>query len=176
MGFLSGSTLYSGFVSGWNGGAALVGDQYNIYAGATLATPVTGLRIGAAYDYLGIPSQTFNGGGNPGTWASAASVYASFQATPKLSLHARGEYAWQNSNGAGPLQANQVIALTGTVQYDLWKNVLSRLEVRWDHAADASNPYGGSLNPVGSGINAGTSGAPNERNAVVVAANLIYKF
>jgi len=142
-GFLAGSTLYAGVVNGWNGGATAVGDQYNLYAGATLATPVTGLRLGAAYDYLGVPNQTFVGGGNPGTWASAASLYLSFQATEKLSLHARGEYAWQNSNGGGPLQANQIVSLTGTVQYDLWKNVLSRLEVRWDHAADGSRPFGG---------------------------------
>ena len=38
-----------------------------------------------------------------------------------------------------------MIALTGTVQYDLWKNVLSRLEVRWDHAANGQRAYGGEL-------------------------------
>ena len=175
-GFLKGSSLYFGVINGWNGGATVVGDQYNLYTGVTLATPITGLRFGAAYDYYGVPQQ--NSLGIAGTWASAASIYASWQATEKLSLHGRMEYAWQNSNG-GPLQANQIVALTGTVQYDLWKNVMSRLEIRWDHAADGSTPYGGPLNPVGTivvPVNAGTPGAPSEHNAVLIAANLIYKF
>jgi Putative beta-barrel porin-2, OmpL-like. bbp2 len=176
-GFLSGSSLYFGIVNGWNGGATVVGDQYNIYTGVTLATPITGLRFGAAYDYYGVPEQTTIG--QPGTWAQAASIYASWQATEKLSLHGRAEYAYQNSNG-GPLQANQIVALTGTVQYDLWKNVMSRLEIRWDHAADGSTPYNGTLFPVDAAtvgdVNAGVSGAPTEHNAVLIALNLIYKF
>jgi hypothetical protein len=32
------------------------------------------------------------------------------------------------------------------VQYDLWKNVLSRLEVRWDHAANGQRAHGVDLN------------------------------
>jgi hypothetical protein len=177
MGFLSGSTLYAGVVNGWNGGTTTIGDQYNVYAGATLATPITGLRLGAAYDYLGIPNQGFKGGNNPGTWASAASLYVSFQATEKLSLHGRAEYAWQDRN-PNPvfkaLQANQIFSLTGTIQYDLWKNVLSRLEIRWDHAADGSKPFGGDQFP--GTFNGGNSGAPDEHNAVLIAANVIYKF
>jgi hypothetical protein len=173
--FLSGSSFYVGWVNGWNGGSTVVGDQYNIYTGATLATPVTGLRLGAAYDYYAVPQQ--NNLGQPGTWASAASLYASFQATEKLSIHGRAEYAWQNSNG-GPLQANQVVALTGTIQYDLWKNVLSRLEIRWDHAADGSTPYSGTLFQTGAvgGPNGVVQGGPDRRNAFLIAGNFIYKF
>lgn len=169
-GFLSGSTLYGGVVNGFGGGALVTGDQINIYSGVTLATPVTGLRVGFAYDYLGIPSQTLA----TSSWADSLGAYVSFQATEKLSLHARGEYVWQDA-GDGPLQASTLVELTGTIQYDLWKNVLSRLEVRWDAAVDGSHPFGGTQVPVG-GINASTSGAPDERNAVVVAANVIYKF
>jgi hypothetical protein len=60
---------------------------------------------------------------------------------------------------------NKVLALTGTVQYDLWRNVIARGEFRWDHAADGSRPYGGS-----------EFGEPNRRNAYLLAANLIYRF
>ena len=58
------------------------------------------------------------------------------------------------------------MGLTGTVQYDLWKNVLSRLELRWDHAADGNEAYGGE----------GTVATPNRKNAYLLAANVIYKF
>ena len=58
-GFLAGSTLYGGIVNGFNGNQSGVdaladsrGNQINYYAGATVATPVTGLRLGAAFDYL----------------------------------------------------------------------------------------------------------------------------
>jgi len=61
-----------------------------------------------------------------------------------------------------------VFALTGTIQYDLWKNVLSRLEVRWDHAADGLPAYGGDLGSA--------TPAPGKKNALLVAANIIYKF
>ena len=40
-------------------------------------------------------------------------------------------------------QEAKVLALTGTVQYDLWANVISRLEVRWDTSADGSPHFGG---------------------------------
>jgi hypothetical protein len=174
-GFLSGSTLYGGVVNGFGGGATLSGNQINIYSGLTMATPVSGLRFGFAYDYLGLPNQRLDGGDIDSSWANALGAYVSFQATEKLSVHARGEYVWQD-RADGPLQASTLVGLTGTVQYDLWKNVVSRLEVRWDRAVDGSSPFGGSQEPIGSGINGSVSGAPDEKNAVLVAANLIFKF
>jgi hypothetical protein len=96
-------------------------------------------------------------------YANATGLYASFQATEKLSFHARGEYA---STDVGLLgAADKVIEGTATIQYDLWKNVLSRLELRWDHAADGSEAFGGD-----------DPGDPEKKNAFLVAANLIYKF
>lgn len=175
-GFLSGSTLYGGIVNGFGGNVVTTGDQLNAYAGLTLATPVTGLRLGFAYDYLGVPHQTFKGSGPVNSaWANSLGTYVSFQATEKLSLHARGEFVWQDA-GDGPLQASSLVGVTGTVQYQLWENVLSRLEVRWDRAVDGSKPFGGSLTPILGGLNASASGAPHDRNAVLVAANIIYKF
>jgi hypothetical protein len=51
------------------------------------------------------------------------------------------------------------------VQYDLWKNVISRLELRWDHSLSGREAFGGT-NP----------GQPNRDNALLLAANVIYKF
>ncbi len=187
--WISGSSLYASIVNGWNGGAAVAGDQLNLYVGATINTPVTGLKTGFSYDYVGIPNgQTYTGiGPVHGAWADAADLYVSYQATEKMIINGRAEYFWQYGagvNGAGnlPLVApSQVMALTGTVQYDLWKNVVSRLEVRWDHQADGTGHYyGGALTPAGGIINAGVpgpGGTPgSKRNSYLVALNFIYSF
>jgi hypothetical protein len=125
MGFLAGSTLYGGIVHGFAGGSE---DQVNYYTGATIATPVTGLTTGIAFDYVthfqGMDAEIMTLG-----------LYASFQATEKLSLHARGEYGHADLPFSGTGGAD-VIAFTGTVQYDLWANVISRLELRYDHMDD----------------------------------------
>jgi len=196
MGFLKGSTLYGGVVNGFNSGAqpspsggAVGAQQTSWYIGATVTTPVTELKLGASFDYARAGSTTDLTGGPPGTplgstHQEAAALYASFQATEKLSLHARGEYFWQSGNLANALASaavantavsvpisslpSKVIALTGTVQYDLWKNVLSRLEIRWDHAANGGVAYGGTLGD--------PAATPTKKNAVLVVANVVYKF
>jgi hypothetical protein len=151
VGFLAGSTVYAGFVEGFGGTTAE--DQANYYAGATLNTPMAGVKVGAAFDYvsdfLGIEDNS----------ARTYAGYASFEATEKLSLHARAEYA-----DVDDLIGSDIFALTGTLEYDLWRNVLSRLEVRWDHAASGGDLFGGS------------PGDPSRKNEYLVAANLIYKF
>jgi len=118
-GFLSGSTFYGGVVAGYGGG---VEDQVNYYFGATLNTPVTGLKTGVAVDIVN------NVGGIDGNDAFVLGFYVSHQTTEKLSLHGRAEYAGGESAGGD----DNIIGLTATAQYDLWKNVISRLEVRWD--------------------------------------------
>ena len=35
--------------------------------------------------------------------------------------------------------------MTATVQYDLWKNVISRLELRWDHSLTGMDAFGGNV-------------------------------
>lgn len=157
-GSFAGSTLYMGAVNGFSGAGGGNGNQTSWYAGATIATPITGLKLGAAYDFLELYDT-----GNGDAWA--ASIYASYQATEKLSFHARGEWGDQAVvNG----KDNNVYALTGTVQYDLWKNVISRLEVRWDHG-NSGEQFGGSNWPA-------NDPGPDTKNAVLIAGNLIYKF
>lgn len=171
LGVLSGSTLYGGVVNGYNNnivGTGLAAPTLNAYAGATIATPVTGLRLGVAWDLLNL-NTTPNSGVLGGTkteadiWTLAG--YASFQATEKLSFHGRFEYASGDIDQPTTLQAgNGIYAFTATAQYDLWKNVLSRLEFRWDHA-EHGLLFGGD-----------TTGVPTRENAFMLAANVIYKF
>jgi hypothetical protein len=184
MGFLSGSTLYAGIVNGYSdaavnnvGGTGITQTSY--YAGATVATPVTGLRAGASFDYLDLHQV------NNDTWSLAG--YLSYQATEKLSFHGRLEYfkdknltptapagtqtGFLFSDLAGGNSA-EVLSVTATAQYDLWKNVISRLELRWDNSLGGNNLFGGTT------ANPGTGGVvlPNAQNAWMLALNVIYKF
>jgi hypothetical protein len=167
-GWAAGSTLYGGVINGFsgNGGGILPGNgngnMTSWYAGATVATPVTGLKVGAAFDYLDSRSNSGSTAVAVGNDMYALGVYGSYQATEKLSFHARGELF----NGLNPVTGgkddSQIWELTGTVQYDLWENVISRLEFRWDHADEGN--YFGASHPFGL------------RNSVLVAANIVYKF
>jgi len=111
------------------------------------------------------------GGGE--TWCIGG--YSSYQVTEKLSVHCRGEYlkdrgAQQFFNGTFPdptlaTLSAETVEVTTTAQYDLWKNVISRLELRWDHSLNDVSVFGGN-----------TVGAPSRDNAWMLAANIIYKF
>ena len=158
-GWAKGSTLVAGVINGFNSTAPAGGvadNQTSYYIGSTLNTPVTGLKIGACFDYADFHNQSATAVGNQ--WVIGG--YASFQATEKLSFHARGEYFVTDSYGPD----TQIWELTATIQYDLWKNVLSRLEFRWDHGDDGAL-FGGTI-----------AGAPDERNATELIASLTYKF
>ena len=162
-GWAAGSTLYAGVINGFNAGAPLNGPatQTSWYAGATIATPVTGLKFGVAFDYL----DSHGGSAAPGTAGNdlwALGLYASYQATEKLSLHVRGELATSQNTLLAKDNA-QLWAATGTVQYDLWQNVISRLEIRWDHGDEFT-------------YLSGSTGGFTQRNSVLVAANIVYKF
>jgi len=128
-GWVGGSTLYLGIINGFDSTA--IDTRTHYYMGGTLATPVTGLKVGASFDYTeahNYPSGADN------IWAIAG--YGSYQATEKLSFHGRMEYL----NGAVPSADGddvELFGVTGTIQYDLWENVISRLEIRWDRCMDA---------------------------------------
>ncbi len=172
MGVLAGSALYAGFINGFGRPAKDANleneNQTLYYVGATIATPVQGLRVGSAFDLLDVHNQSGE------TWSLAG--YASFQATEKLSLHLRADYlkdrgtqkTFTGVDANGDLYAaapEKTLALTATAQYDLWKNVISRLELRWDHSLSGEEAFGGSV-----------AGEPELKNAWMLAANFIYKF
>jgi hypothetical protein len=190
-GWAAGSSLYAGIVYGFNGqdnsgtGYHQGGDQINYYAGATLNTPCKQLTLGAAFDY----AQNYGGGYQDDYYYSstdyyyetsygdvmALGLYATVKATDKLSFNARAEYVYGKSryvdNGydeGGYSSADHSSAdgfeLTGTVEYDLWVNVISRLELRWDHANINQSP----LDINGDYL--------DHKNSVGFYANVIYKF
>jgi hypothetical protein len=162
FGFLSGAVLYAGIINGFNNGNSDGAVQTSYYLGTTVPTPVEGLRLGASYDYVASDDQSLGGVDIESGYATAAAIYASFQATEKLSLHGRAEYASTDLGWLG--STDKVGEFTGTIQYDLWKNVLSRLELRWDRSLNGDDAFGGD------------AGGPDDRDAFLVAANLIYKF
>jgi hypothetical protein len=174
-GFLSGSTLMGAVTSGWD---AINGvDKTSLYVGATFNTPISTLKLGLAHDYvlLGPIAPDTALGGTTGAQSSgyqqASGIYLNWQATEKLSFNTRAEYFTQSGYlvgtgaGAGDGLPSQAVELTETVQYQLWKNVISRLEFRWDHALSDTPAFGGQ-----------TLGTPTLDNAFLVAANIIYKF
>jgi hypothetical protein len=178
-GFLEGSKLWAGIVNGFNSStpanaAGVQADQTSFYVGATVNTPIKQLTAGVAYDYVSVNAQ-------PLTWdnsgyANAVAGYLSFKATEKMSLHGRAEYATHGGPSVNGLP-NRVLGLTGTVQYDLWLNVITRLEARFDrnlNGPDSSNPAGG--NVYGWDPNAGAFGSATSQNAFMLALNVIYKF
>ena len=169
MGALEGATLYGGMVNGFDAFAAEemgASSRHNFYAGVTIPTPVAGLKLGAAYDYMGTNPQL----GDSSYWANVVAAYLSWQATEKLAMHVRGEYGWNELDypqtfSEGPVELvwpDSVIAVTATVDYNLWENVLSRLEFRWDHLAGGDFYY--------------SARQSWRENAFLLAANLIYKF
>ena len=173
LGRFAGSTLYAGIVDGYN--SQIGNDVTSYYLGGTLNTGIKDLKLGASWDYAHAHDNSFG----PTGYAQAVAVYASVKASEKLSFHVRGEWfditdgaasdsaRGQTSVGGVPSEA---FALTGTIQYDLWANVLSRLEIRWDHSLAEGQPFGGSS--TGSDGSTGSS----KKNEVLIAANIIYKF
>ena len=167
-GWAKGATASVGAVNSPNkfGGGAT-----SWYAGVTVPTPMTALKVGASFDVLDKHNHTAVNAHGDSLWDAA--LYASFQANDKLSFNVRGEYLNQSdlTGGAyvpyvpytGPAaHAPAVEALTATLQYQLWANVLSRAEIRWDHAEHGS-PFA-------------TATGPGTSNAYTFALNLIYQF
>jgi hypothetical protein len=168
-GWIGGSTLSAGVINGFNSAANEFGGtgQTSAYAGATVNTPLTALKLGASVDYA--TQRDFTDDGADGT-AWAAALYASYQATEKLSLNLRGEFLDDGADITKDytdlgLNRGKIWAATATAQYDLWKNVVSRVEFRWDHG-DNGQFFGGNT----------SFGTPDRRNAYMLAAQFIYKF
>ena len=99
-------------------------------------------------------------------------LYNTIKATDKLSFNTRGEF-WEvdakGGNNGSSLGSDEGISLTETVEYDLWANVVSRLEVRYDKVieSDYASDIGYVL-PTGVII--------DNPSSYGVYANIIYKF
>ena len=173
LGFLKDSKLYLGFVNGLGSGAASAKkDTTWLYAGATLKTPVEGLTVGGAFDYRATGSDNTANNYTARTEAYTAGAYLGFQATEKLKLNVRGEYAkgtagtWYTVGAVENDPKNQLMALTGTIDYSLWANVITRAEVRFDRDLTGQRASASSPGPFGW----------DDANNLYVALNIIYKF
>jgi hypothetical protein len=180
FGSMKGAALYTGVIDGTGArrSGGIASDQLNFYAGVTVPL-MTGLSVGAAYDYLGNNAQDADGFQiAPSSYANATSLYLSWQATEKLKLNTRGEYASATNPQFQdpPFGDFKVAAVTFTADYALWANVLSRLELRWDH--DCSQRGDGALFD-GSSNNfntEGSNGVFDRKNLFTIALNFVYKF
>lgn len=162
-GFLEGSTLSAGFVNGFDNGVG--GEKTSLYIGGAMKTPVKNLTAGWAWDYVLLDN---NATGNTSAYQTAVGGYLILQATEKLSFNTRVEYMDQSHNAAlvaaSGLSTRRAVELTETIAYQLWNNVTTRLEFRWDHDATGTDSYGGG------------NGQGGQDNAVLIAANILYKF
>ena len=171
FGFLSGSTLSGGIINGYDAVSAL-GNKTSVYVGGTFKTPIKSLSVGLAYDYVALSNSTTTDPDTGDTvqhsqgYQNAGGGYLLWQATEKLSFNTRAEYFSQSTFLTSSGMPSKVLEVTQTIQYSLWKNVISRLEFRWDHSLNGSEAYGGTS----------SDPAPSLKNAYLVAANLIYKF
>jgi len=159
-GFLKGGTANLGIVAN-----PYKNDQYNYYAGFTIPTPINILKVGGAFDLVSVNN---SGPGNPNNdsgWVVGG--YANVQATDKLALNLRGE-VYDLKSGSAPINtygnsANGVgEEFTATVQYNLWANVISRVEFRWDHEDVRPYTFGFPTTPV--------------QDSFILALNIIYTF
>ncbi|MGO8766726.1 MAG: outer membrane beta-barrel protein [Limisphaerales bacterium] len=174
-GWLNGATLNAGIIdeesatSGFSFHPHPEGET-SYYVGATIPTPLTALKGGASFDYLA----GHDGLGD--VWVGA--LYASYQLNDKASVNLRGEYG-QDDTGLlygdydtypVGVARNTFEEFTATLQYNLWANVLSRVEFRWDHA-EHGNAFGTGATSGGEGFS-----APDRNNDFMLALNLIYQF
>jgi hypothetical protein len=176
LGFLGGSTLNVTIVNGLNnasgdgGTTPASGHITSFNVSATTPTPLSNLKVGISYDYTDGPNLPFAPGVDTHSkYVNATTLYLMYQATEKLKLNGRAEYT-SASNGfwyepTPTSHRAELLGLTGTIDYSLWKNVISRAEVRWDHSLTGDQPYGGTVAAPG-----------GQKNVVTLALNVIYNF
>lgn len=161
FGFMKGASFSLGYTGG-KAGPTAQHNQANYYAGLSMPTPVDILSVGVAFDYT-------TGIGGKDADAGALGTYFLVQATEKLKINTRLDYGFGDSGqyyAAKAGKKNELLSLTVTADYSLWKNVISRVEFRADRALTGGQPFG--LDPA--------TGGPNDREALSLTGNLIYQF
>ncbi len=174
FGALKGATLNLGVISSVDSAAYGAGSKTSYYAGLTVPTPSNKVKVGMAFDYLNYYDQAGGvllGANNSDDSIWVAGLFATIQPTDKLSLNLRGEIVDASGIGnAGPNPLNGYYAghyaeeVTATVSYQLWANVLSRVEFRWDHVDNNAFGY---VQPNSTAM---------KDNDFLLALNLIYQF
>ena len=111
------------------------------YIGGDIPTPLKELVFGYGLDYTALGT---------GGYAKSVAGYLKYAATDKLKFNTRADYGdsnvlgWYGGNGFYTQNDAGLLSVTETVEYSLWKNVLTRGEVRYDTSLDSANkPYAG---------------------------------
>jgi hypothetical protein len=164
FGPMKGATLSFGAINSVDSAVYGAGTRSSYYAGLTLPTPSSALKLGAAFDYLNLNN---NGGGNHDDSIWVAGLYTTISPTDKLSFNFRGEIV-----DATQVNGHYGEEVTATVQYQLWANVLSRVEFRWDRFGVNAYGYGQTYVDINNNLR---SSAMKE-NDFLLALNLIYQF
>jgi len=140
-GFLKGGTATVGMVGNFDNGGI-----QNYYAGVTIPTPLNALKFGAAVDFVSLSNKhdglVGHSGGLNGDSGEVFGLYTTFDATDKLSFSGRAEYFNLDNlatfYGVTPYSGGSDTGyeITATAQYNLWANVISRAEFRWDQRSE----------------------------------------
>lgn len=192
FGWAAGSTAFAGVLYGYVTNPAfgpfpagakaqngvMGGNQINYYAGLTLNTPWTKVTGGLAFDY----AQNYGGGftGDVGGFSPDLRVdewtvgaYTTYKATDKLSFNGRVEYLEADGYNHGDYATSGNLAsVTGTIEYDLWANVVSRVEVRYDKNLSSGNLTIDGVDVYNYYLPLGTT----QSYSVGLYANIVYKF
>ncbi len=163
-GILEGGTLTGGII---DHAIDQEPDIIQCYLGGSIPAPLPNVTLGIAYDYRGNRS----GQGVDSRHAHALAGYLAWQASEKLELAARGEYAFGTSGITAlgspeswylskPGRDNELLGITATIDYSFWAGTITRLEFRWDRDLSGTGVF-----------NDG-----NDMNCLSLALNVIYNF
>ena len=161
-GFLPGAGLALGYTSTMPHGADE--DRFNnLYFGGS--APITDtLSLGFAFDFSEFENSA-PGASDVDAWTLAG--YVSYQATEKLGVHGRVDYATSDGGVFGSMAPagddEELLAFTATLDYSLWDNVISRVEARYDLNLDDGEGFG-------------TVNGEMEDDNIWFALNVIYVF
>ena len=185
LGFLEGSTLTVGAYDGLPhdtssvGTPTKIGDTTGLFVAATINTPVKGLAFGGAFDYRWQRNDalyTVPGVGTRYGNEYAVGAYLVYTGIEKWKFALRGDYYNSGLNNGNPYsfyassneEGAELLAVTATADYQLWQNVITRLEFRWDHDLTGLQPS--------SLPNSNGPFADDDNNAFSLALNIVYRF
>ena len=127
FGFLSGTSVTAGWVSGRANGGSTSTDS--LYVGGSIPLPIKDLSLGLALDNLGRDNLADT---------SVIAAYLSYKVSDKLTAAARVEYLDVGVTTVGATAVGrEALSTTIGLDYKLWANVISRLEYRLDTSADS---------------------------------------
>lgn len=96
------------------------------------ADPTDNLSLWANFDWVHSNGEDFAGHGD----ALGVSVAGRLGVTETIGVASRFEYVWSEDTLIGAPDDGEVISLTGTVDKRLTDNLVSRIELRWDHSLE----------------------------------------